>query len=92
MTLVSTVARHHGVLQRGLLYFTISVLTAYIADTSTAADRASWDLYLWLKHVASLVLPGLVAYRAFIDSHVARANGIGKPASTTPPAPPASTP
>ena len=70
MKLMQAAISNHGALQRGILYFTIACLQAIVLNESTAAERATYDTFEWIKFWAAIQLPGFIAYRAYLDQHI----------------------
>lgn len=58
------------------LYILISCITAYISEFNniTLVDLQMLDPLQWTTKVISILLPGLITWRAFIDQSITNSN------------------
>jgi hypothetical protein len=61
-----------GVASKLTLYILISCITAYISEFNniTLVDLQMLDPLQWTTKVISILLPGLITWRAFIDQSI----------------------
>lgn len=65
-----------GVASKLTLYILISCITAYISEFNniTLIDLQMLDPLQWTTKVISILLPGLITWRAFIDQSITNSN------------------
>lgn len=65
-----------GVASKLTLYILISCITAYISEFNniTLVDLQMLDPLQWTTKVISILLPGLITWRAFIDQSITTSN------------------
>lgn len=65
-----------GVASKLTLYILISCITAYISEFNniTLVDLQMLDPLQWTTKVISILLPGLITWRAFIDQSITNSN------------------
>jgi hypothetical protein len=61
-----------GTTSKLTLYIAISCVTAYISEfnNTTLNDLQMLDPLQWITKVISILLPGLITWRAFIDQSI----------------------
>jgi hypothetical protein len=61
-----------NVLSKLVLYIAISCITAYISEfnTMTLEEVKALDPLQWVTKIISILLPGLITWRAFIDQSI----------------------
>ncbi len=59
-----------------ILYIVISCITAYISEftSMTIEEARSLDPLQWTTKIISILLPGLITWRAFIDQSISNNN------------------
>jgi len=64
------------VASRLILYIVISCITAYISEftSMTIEEARSLDPLQWTTKIISILLPGLITWRAFIDQSISNNN------------------
>lgn len=65
-----------GVISKLILYIIISCTTAYISEFNnvTLEEIQTLDPLQWTTKIISILLPGLITWRAFIDQSITTSN------------------